>query len=75
MGSISHTTTLAPAFFMAEAHPLPTSPFIGTRFESIEKDGEIEEFMSLDYSRLTVAFLGGLKHLTNRVAQLESQLT
>ena len=56
------------------AHSLPTN-IIGTRFEAIEKGGEIEELLGLDYSRLTVALVGAVKELTNRVAQLESQLT
>ena len=56
------------------AHSLPTN-MIGTRFEAIEKGGEIEELLGLDYSRLTVALLGAVKELTNRITQLESQLT
>ena len=43
-------------------------------FEAIEKGGEIEELLGLDYSRLTVALLGGLKAITARVAELESRL-
>ena len=54
-------------------HSLPTN-IIGTRFEAIEKGGKIEELLGLDYSRLTVALLGAVKELTNRVSQLESQL-
>ena len=56
------------------AHSLPTN-IIGTRFEAIEKGGDIEELLGLDYSRLTVALLGAVKELTARITQLESQLT
>ena len=51
---------------------LPTN-IIGTRFEAIG-NGPIEELMGLDYSRLTVALLGAVKELTNRITQLESQV-
>ena len=54
---------------------LPTSPFIGTHYQAIDRDGPIEELMGLDYSRLTVALLGAVKELTNRITQLESQVT
>ena len=53
------------------AHSLPTN-IIGTRFESIENGGEIEELLGLDYSRITVALLGAVKELTKRVEELES---
>ena len=36
-----------------QTHSLPRAPFIGTRYEAIEPNGEIEEWMSLDYSRFT----------------------
>ena len=55
------------------AHSLPTN-IIGTRFEAIEKGGEIEELLGLDYARLSVALLGAVKELTNRITQLESQV-
>ena len=58
-----------------QAHSLPESPFIGTRYQAVHPRTEIEEWMSLDYSRLTVALLGAVKELTNRITQLESQLT
>ena len=51
-------------------HSLPTN-IIGTRFEAIG-NGPIEELMGLDYSRLTVALLGAVRELTNRITQLES---
>ena len=53
-------------------HSLPISPFINKLYQSIEENGEIEELMGLDYSRLTVALLGAVKELTNRITQLES---
>ena len=53
-------------------HSLPKSPFINKLYQSIEENGEIEELMGLDYSRLTVALLGAVKELTNRITQLES---
>ena len=52
---------------------LPTSPFIGMRYQAIEKDGPIEELMGLDYSRLTVALLGAVQELTKRIEELESK--
>ena len=55
-------------------HSLPKSPFINTLYQSIEKDGDIEELMGLDYARLSVCLLGAVKELTNRITQLESQL-
>ena len=55
-------------------HSLPKSPFINTLYQSIQKDGDIEELMGLDYARLSVCLLGAVKELTNRIAQLESQV-
>ena len=55
-------------------HSLPKSPFINTLYQALEENGEIEELMGLDYSRLTVALLGAVKELTSRITQLESQL-
>ena len=55
-------------------HALPKSPLIGKLYQSIEKDGEIEELMGLDYARLSVCLLGAVKELTTRITQLESQL-
>ena len=55
-------------------HSLPKSPFINTLYQSIEENGEIEELMGLDYSRLSVALLGAVKELTNRITLLESQV-
>ena len=52
-----------------QTHSLPQAPFIGTRYEAIHPNTEIEEWMSLDYSRLTVALLGAVKELTNRITQ------
>ena len=51
-------------------HSLPQSPFIHKFDQAI--DGEMQELMGLDYSRLTVALLGAVKELTNRITQLES---
>ena len=55
-------------------HSLPKSPFINTLYQSIEKDGDIEELMGLDYERLSACLLGAVKELTSRITQLESQL-
>ena len=55
-------------------HALPTRRFIGMRYQAIEKYGEIEELTGLDYERLSVALLGAVKELTNRITQLASQL-
>ena len=57
-----------------QTHSLPQAPFIGTRYEAVYPNTEIEEWMSLDYSRLTVALLGAVKALTARVAELESRV-
>ena len=54
-------------------HALPKSPFINKLYQSIEKDGDIEELMALDYSRLTVALLGAVKALTRMIGELESK--
>ena len=54
-------------------HALPKSPLINKLYQSIEKDGDIEELMALDYSRLTVALLGAVKALTQRIEELESK--
>ena len=54
------------------AHALPTSPFIGMRYQAIGKDGPIEELMGLNYARLSVCLLGAVQELTKRVQQLES---
>jgi len=51
---------------------LPTN-IIGTRFEAIEKGGEIEELLGLDYSRLVVCCLGAISELTKRIEELESK--
>ena len=53
-------------------HSLPQSPFIQKFDRAI--DGEMQELMGLDYSRLTVALLGAVKELTNRITLLESQV-
>ena len=58
-----------------QTHSLPQAPFICTRYEAIEPNGEIEGWMSLDYSRFTIALLGAAKELSNRITQLESQVT
>ena len=50
-------------------HSLPQSPFI----QKFDRD-EMQELLGLDYSRLTVALLGAVKELTNRITQLESQV-
>ena len=57
-----------------ETHALPKSPFINKLYQALEDDGEIEELLGLDYSRLSVCLLGAVKELTNRITQLESQL-
>ena len=41
-----------------ETHALPKSTFINKLYQSIEKDGDIEELMGLDYARLSVSLLG-----------------
>ena len=53
-------------------HSLPQSPFINKFDRAI--DGEMQELLGLDYARLSVALLGAVKELTNRITQLESQL-
>ena len=53
-------------------HSLPTN-IIGTRYEAIG-DGPIEELLGVDYSRLTVALLGAVKALTQRIEELKSQV-
>ena len=53
-------------------HSLPSN-IIGTRFEAIEKGGEIEELLGLDYSRLVVCCLGAISELTKRIEELESK--
>ena len=53
-------------------HSLPKTPFINKLYQSIEKDGEIEELFGLDYARLSVCLLGAVKELTNRITLLES---
>ena len=53
-------------------HALPKSPFITKLYQSVEKDGDIEELMGLDYARLSVCLLGAVQELTKRVHQLES---
>ena len=55
-----------------ETHALPKSPFINKLYQSIEKDGDIEELMGLDYARLSVCLLGAVQELPKRVQQLES---
>ena len=57
-----------------ETHALPKSPFINKLYQALEDDGEIEELLGLDYSRLSVCLLGAVKELTTRITQLESQL-
>ena len=57
-----------------ETHALPKSPFINKLYQSIEKDGDIEELMGLDYARLSVCLLGAVQELTKRVQHLESGL-
>ena len=57
-----------------ETHALPKSPFINKLYQALEDDGEIEELLGLDYSRLSVCLLGAVKELTNSITQLESQL-
>ena len=53
-------------------HSMPKSPFINKLYQSIEKDGPIEELLGVDYARLSVCLLGAVKELTNRITQLES---
>ena len=52
---------------------LPNAIFSNKLYQSIEKDCDIEELMALDYSRLTVALLGAVKALTQRIEELESK--
>ena len=55
-------------------HSMPKSPVINKLYQSIEKDGPIEELLGVDYARLSVCLLGAVKELTTRITQLESQL-
>ena len=56
-----------------ETHALPKSPFINKLYQSIEKDGDIEELLGVDYARLSVCLLGAVKALTKRIEELESK--
>ena len=53
-------------------HSLPTN-MMGSRFEAVQPDGEIEKLLALGYSRLTVALLGAVNELTRRIEKLESK--
>ena len=50
-------------------HSLPQSLFI----QKFDRD-EMQELLGLDYSRLTVALLGAVKELTNRITLLDSHI-
>ena len=55
------------------AHSLPETPVLDTKMASV--DGQNEELMAMRYERLVPMLLGAVQELTNRVTQLESQLT
>ena len=57
---------------MCQQFSLPLSPLISGKLGRVTDDGPLEALKALDYSRLSVLLLGGLKRLTQRVAQLEN---
>ena len=56
------------------AHNFPETPVLDTKMASVDQESPAEELMSMRYERLVPMLLGAVKELTNRIAQLESQL-
>ena len=56
------------------AHNLPDTPVLDTNRARVDEDSPLEQIMAMPYERLVPMLLGAVKELTNRVAQLESQL-
>ena len=54
-------------------HNLPDTPVLDSKWALV--DNQPQELVSMRYERLVPMLLGAVKELTNRVAQLESQLT
>ena len=57
-----------------QAHNLPETPVLDTKRARVDEDSPLEQLMAMRYERLVPMLLGAVKELTNRVAQLESQL-
>ena len=55
------------------SHNIPEAPVLDSKMANV--DGENQELMSMRYERLVPMLLGAVKELTNRISQLESQLT
>ena len=58
-----------------QAHNLPETPVLDTKRARVDEDSPVESLMSMRYERVVPMLLGAVKELTNRVAQLESQVT
>ena len=57
------------------AHSLPETPVLDTKRARVDEDSPVEQLMAMRYERLVPMLLGAVKELTNRITQLESQVT
>ena len=57
------------------AHNLPETPVPDAKRARVDEDSPLEQLMAMRYERLAPMLLGAVKELTNRITQLESQLT
>ena len=57
------------------AHSLPETPVLDTKRARVDEDSPVESLMAMRYERLVPMLLGAVQELTNRITQLESQVT